>query len=258
MIVDLQVNQGAARWPVLRDVALAAEDAGFGTLWSLDHFSGGMFGSDSMLECFSVLSAWAAVTSLIGVGTLVANVMNRHPGLLANAASTVQEVSGGRFTLGLGAGAAPGSAWGLEHEVLGMDLLPTMSQRHQRLVETVGFLREVWAPDRDEKYAGFPRPVPLPPMVLGVNSEGLARVAGEMFDGVNVRADHPQRAAVLRAARDARGGRVGFDVSVWMWLEPDASFDFADLEAEGVNRVVLVQRGAPLPDVIAGMAKYLR
>lgn len=212
-----------------------------------------------MLECFSVLSAWAAVTSRIGLGTLVANVANRHPGLLANAACTVQEISGGRLTLGLGAGAAPGTPWAREHDALGVSLVEKMAERHRHLVEIVEFLRDVWAPDRDEKFAGFPRPMPIPPIIAGVNSEALARIAGRMLDGMNVRANHPNRAGLIAAALGARGGRPGFDVSVWTWLEPDSSRDdLARFEAEGVTRVVLVQRGAPDPAVIAGMSRYLR
>ncbi len=49
MIIDLQLNQGSASWPLLRDAGIAAEEAGFGTLWNLDHFSGAAFGSDSMM-----------------------------------------------------------------------------------------------------------------------------------------------------------------------------------------------------------------
>lgn len=259
VIVDLQVNQGAAPWPVLRDAALAAEDAGFDTLWSLDHFSGEMFGSDSMLECFSVLSAWAAVTSRIGLGTLVANVVNRHPGLLASAASTVQAISGGRLTLGLGAGAAPGTPWASEHDALGIPLLADMAERHRALVRTVQFLREVWAEDRDERFRAFPRPVPIPPIIVGVNSESLARTAGSTVDGMNVRANHPRRADIISAAIDARGGRPGFDVSVWTsWEQGFSRDDVAALEAEGVTRVVLVLRGTPDPVVIGRMLASLR
>ncbi|MFM8554237.1 MAG: LLM class flavin-dependent oxidoreductase, partial [Acidimicrobiales bacterium] len=77
MIVELQLNQGAADWPRMREAIIAAEEAGFSTLWNLDHFSGAMFGAESMSECFTSLGAWAAVTRTIGLGTLVVNAVNR-------------------------------------------------------------------------------------------------------------------------------------------------------------------------------------
>jgi len=104
VIIDIQFNQGSASWPALRDGVLTAEAAGFSTVWNLDHFSGAMFNSDSMMECFTSLTAWATVTSRIKVGTLVTNINNRHPGLLANIVSSLQDISGGRLMLGVGAG----------------------------------------------------------------------------------------------------------------------------------------------------------
>ena len=50
LIVDLQLNQGSAPWSLLREAGSAAEEAGFNTLWNLDHFSGKVFNSDSMMS----------------------------------------------------------------------------------------------------------------------------------------------------------------------------------------------------------------
>jgi alkanesulfonate monooxygenase SsuD/methylene tetrahydromethanopterin reductase-like flavin-dependent oxidoreductase (luciferase family) len=261
MIIDLQLNQGSASWPQLRDAAIAAQEAGFGTLWNLDHFSGDMFGAESMLECFTSLTAWAGVTSTIGLGTLVTNVMNREPGLLANIVSSVQEVSDGRLILGVGAGAAPNSAFGAEQAALGISLLPTMAQRHARLAEVVSVLRELWAHDRHEKFAGFPRPSVHPPIVVGVNSMALARLAGQCADGVNTRFNHPERAQLISEAVTASGHRSDFDVSVWSWFEPEYADPehpfYKELEAEGVTRLILHVRGAPNVDAIAATARYL-
>jgi alkanesulfonate monooxygenase SsuD/methylene tetrahydromethanopterin reductase-like flavin-dependent oxidoreductase (luciferase family) len=262
MIIDLQLNQGSAPWPQLRDAAIAAQEAGFGTLWNLDHFSGDMFGAESMLECFTSLTAWAGVTSTIGLGTLVTNVMNREPGLLANIVSSVQEVSGGRLILGVGAGAAPNSAFGAEQAALGISLLPTMAQRHARLAEVVRVMRELWAHDRHEKFAGFPRPSVHPPIVVGVNSVALARLAGQYADGVNTRFNHPERAQLISEAVVASGHRPDFDVSVWSWFEPEFADPehpfYKELQAEGVTRLILFERAAPNVDAIAATARYLR
>jgi alkanesulfonate monooxygenase SsuD/methylene tetrahydromethanopterin reductase-like flavin-dependent oxidoreductase (luciferase family) len=255
VIVDIQFNQGSAPWPVVRDAVLAAEEAGYSRAWNLDHFSGAMFSSESMDECFSSLTAWAAVTTRIGLGTLVANVNNRVPALLANAAATVQNISDGRLMLGLGAGASPTSPWGAEHRAIGMELLPTRARRHDRFLEVVGEVRGIWAPGRTETLTGFPLPDPAPRIIAGVNSESLARIAGRHLDGINVRAGHPERARLLGVAREEAGERADFDVSVWEFWSPelaDPGHAFhAEMARDGVNRVILLVQGAPDPAAIA-------
>ena len=261
VIVDIQFNQGAADWPRMRELVLAAEEAGFGTLWNLDHYSGTMFGADSMNECFSSLSAWAAVTSTIKVGTLVTNVMNRSAGLLAVSAATVQNISGGRFTLGVGAGAAPGSPWGAEQDALGIPMLPRMADRHARLASVVEEMRTVLSPSRDPKFAGFPvADIPIP-VIVGVNSASLAQYAGRHCDGVNVGFHHDKRAEFVRIAREAAGGKP-FDASVWDFFSPEmcdpdhhANVGYRDI---GLDHTILLVKGAPDPSVIAGCSRYLR
>lgn len=261
MIVDFQINQGSAPWALVREAVRAVEETGFDTLWNLDHFSGEMFGSDSMAECFTTLTAWACETTTVGLGTLVTNVNNRHPGLLANIVSSLQDVSGGRMRLGVGAGAAPNSPWGAEQRALGIEMLPTMVARHERLVETVSTMRGIWGHDRDESLRGFPRPHVTPPIIVGTNSVALAEIAGRLFDGVNTRFNHPERATLLAAARSASGDRADFDVSVWApfvpeYADPDHGFH-RELVAEGVDRLILLEAGSPDPERIAAVARYL-
>lgn len=261
MIIDLQLNQGSAPWPLLEEAALAADETGYDTLWNLDHFSGLNFGSDSMLECFTSLTAWAVATSRIKVGTLVANVMNREPGLLANIVSSVQHVSGNRLMLGIGAGTSPNSPWNGEQMALGLPLLPTMAERHARLREVLGTMRRIWSDDRHESFDGFPRPEVQPKVIIGTNSLALARIAGQDADGVNTRFNHPDRAALIAAAREAHGDRHGFDATVWSWFEPefaDPSHPFhQELVAEGVTRLIMFHRDAPDLARITSVSKYL-
>lgn len=261
MIIDIQFNQGSASWPALRDGVLAAEEAGFSTVWNLDHFSGAMFNSESMMECFTSLTAWATVTSRIKVGTLVANINNRHPGLLANIVSSLQDISNGRLLLGVGAGTSPTSPYGAEQRALSMDVLPTMAARHERLLENIDIMRSIWAHDRDASFEGFPRPSVIPPIFAGVNSIGLATVAGSHLDGMNTRFNHPDRAALIRAALDARGNASGFDVSVWSpfvpeYADPNHPFH-QELVADGVNRLIMFDLGAPHIETIQKTARYL-
>jgi len=260
VIIDVQFNQGSASWPQLREGVLAAESAGFSTVWNLDHFSGAMFKSDSMMECFTSLSAWATVTSTINVGTLVTNINNRHPGLLANIVSTLQDISQGRLILGVGAGTSPNSPYGAEQRALKMDVLTPMSARHEKLLENIAIMKSIWADERDESFVGFPRPLQEPPIIVGVNSIGLATLAGQHFNGVNTRFNHPERTELIAAAKSAHGD-CDFDVSVWSpfvpeYADPEHPFH-QELVADGVTRLIMFDHGAPHLETIEKTSRYL-
>ena len=249
--IDLQVNQGQCSWAQLVEIALIAEKNNYSTLWVADHLSGQVMNAPSMPECFTLLGALAAITSTISIGPLVANVGNRHPGVLASSAATVQNISGGRLLLGLGAGASPASIFAAEQLALGITLPATMSERHAKLEHTLDVLDEIWSPTRDEKFATFEMPCKLPPRIVGVNSMALARIAGMRTDGINIRASHPQRAEILRVAQDAAtaAGKSDFIVSVWDWfdealLDPTSTV-CKELASEGVNKIILLMRGVP-------------
>ena len=137
MIVDIQFNQGHYTWPELREAARAAEDAGFSTLWISDHLAGEVMAAASMPECFTLLGALAEATSTIGLGVLVANVGTRHAAVFANSAATAQNISGGRFILGLGAGASPSSPFASELHAIEMPIPATMAERHARVEKTL-------------------------------------------------------------------------------------------------------------------------
>src|SRR5258705_2475792 len=95
----------SARYRDMRAAALAAEESGFDGLWTWDHLRDpDGAGEPGVPEAWTVLTALAEVTRRISLGPLVLNVANRHPGVLANMAATLQAVSGGRLLLGIGAG----------------------------------------------------------------------------------------------------------------------------------------------------------
>ena len=250
MVVDVQFLAADCSWPQLREAAIVSDESGFGAVWVLDHLSGNVFGGDTMFECFTLLGALAAVTTRMQLGSLVANVTNRHAGLLAVAAATVQEISGGRFILGLGAGASPESRFAVEQHTLGIEIPGSVAERHARVTNTIDLLDAMWAEQRDDRWAGFPRPVPRPPVIIGVNSRALARLAGARASGMNVRANHPDLEGILAAGKAAHSGRPEpWSTSVWIPWD-DAPRDGVHesrrrFDALGVDRVVLVWFTAP-------------
>ncbi len=94
---------------------------------------------EPMLESYSTLGFLAGVTSRIGLGALVACAVFREPALLVKTATTVDVLSGGRLTFGVGAG------W-YEREALGLGIpWPERRERFARLEETLQIAHQLWA-----------------------------------------------------------------------------------------------------------------
>jgi len=265
MKFDIQVNPGIKPWNVVADAARAADNAGFGTFWTMDHLRGATMQAPNMPECFTQLGALAAITSRIRIGPLVVNVGNRNPGLLANAAATLQEISSGRHILGLGAGGSPTNDFAIERMTLGMVPPATLRERHAVLGATLDQLDAMWSPNRDPKYDTYPFPSPRPDVVLGVNSVALATLAGERTNGVNIRATSDICTDALTAVIDAhrRSGRTGeFHVSVWERFSEDLLSGRDDRighwQSLGVNTVILLMFEDIDVRAIARAEKWLR
>ncbi|CAL8974012.1 F420-dependent glucose-6-phosphate dehydrogenase [Cellulomonas sp. T2.31MG-18] len=107
--VQLPEVERDVRWPELLDLARRAEDVGLDSVWVGDHllyrFADGS--TRGPWEAWSLLAALAASTSRVTLGPLVACTAFRNPAMLAKEATTIDEISGGRFVLGLGAGWNP-------------------------------------------------------------------------------------------------------------------------------------------------------
>ena len=226
MLIDVQYSSGHTEFPAYLDAILRAEADGCDTAWVLDHFDGAMVGGDRpILECFTLLGALSVATTHVRLGCLVANVINRHPAVLAQCAATVQRISEGRFSLGLGAGAAPCTPWSREHLERDIAIPPVLADRHAKVIHNIEVVRAT----------ADPVAAPMP-IIVGVNSVELATIAGHHADGVNVRLRSPHAARYLAAAREAAGDRP-FEYSGWAPHDDPASQQKAyDL---GLDRLII-------------------
>jgi len=194
------------RWPDVRDGALVAERAGFDGVWVNDHLAGSVQDAPNVLECWTVLSALAVTVPRITLGPLVLNVANRDPGTLAVMAATLQDLSGGRLLLGLGAGARLGTPYAAEQVALGR-VVPAGSERRLTVERTIATLRQVWS-GTVPPASGFLRPEPVPPIVVAGLGPKMADLAGRLGDGICVPVGPglDELVAIARQAH-ARSGR---------------------------------------------------
>ena len=191
----------AALAPTLAATARAAEDGGCSTFTLMDHWfqmESLATSEDPMLEGYTSLGYLAGLTSQMTLGLLVTGVTYRHPGLLAKIVTTLDVLSGGRAQLGIGA------AW-YEREHLGLGVpFPPLSERFERLEETLQICHQMWSDD-DGPYNGryyqlaeticSPPPVqqPRPRILVGGSGERKTlRLVAQYADACNLFAPDPQ------------------------------------------------------------------
>ena len=195
-------------WPQLRDACLAAEAAGFDSLWLDDHLlSDEGDWHDAKLEGWACLAGLATLTNRVSLGLLVAANTFRNPGLTAKLATTLDHLSGGRAILGLG-----GGWFAREHEAFGLDFGGGFGERLDRLEEAVGLIERLLAGERVTHQGRFytmtdalclPRPVQarLPILIGGSGREKTLRTTArhaDLWNGYGEVARIAETSAVLR------------------------------------------------------------
>ena len=176
-------------------IARTADDAGFASIWVMDHFFQiSLVGPAEleMLEGYTALSHLAAVTQRARLGTLVTGATYRHPGILAKTVTTLDVLSGGRAYFGVGAG------W-FEREHVGLGVpFPSLKLRFERLEETLRIVRQMWS-EEDGPFHGrhfqlaetlnHPPPLsqPHPPILIGgLGERKTLRLVAQYADACNL------------------------------------------------------------------------
>jgi probable F420-dependent oxidoreductase len=193
--------------------AVRAEALGFHGLWTLDSALGGPTGHMPLLDGMHALSFVAAVTTKLRLGVAVVVMSRRNPALLAREVATIDRLSAGRMTLGVGLGAP-------ETERV-TQLGFAVDRRVRRLVESVAVMRELWTRDEAtfegeiysfERARVEPKPVQRPgvPIWFGAGREPALRRAARLGDGwigsgSSSPEDFASQAKVVREAVEAEG-----------------------------------------------------
>jgi probable F420-dependent oxidoreductase len=174
--IQLPEVERDVRWPEYVAMARAAEECGFDSIWLGDHL---LYDAPERgpWEAWTLLSALAAVTERVKLGPLVACAGFRPPGVLAKMAATVDEVSGGRLVLGLGAG------WN-EREFVAYGI--PFDRRVSRFEEAFAIVRGLLAGERVTLHGNFysaedavllPRPARQVPLMIGSNGPRMLAAA---------------------------------------------------------------------------------
>jgi probable F420-dependent oxidoreductase len=236
-------GQEGVTWKRWKALAAACEEHGYEALFRSDHYLSVMGRGDrGSLDAWATLAALAAVTSRVRLGTLVSPATFRHPSVLAKSAVTVDQVSGGRAELGIGAG------WlEAEHLAYGFpfaDLRTRMDVMAEQMeVVACSFADEPFS-FKGEHYTvtdldGMPKPVqkPYPPFIVGGGGPKILGVAAREASivGINafLRAGEPTASESVHSLTPAATDQK------LEWLRAAAGEGFDELELQTLVGFVL-------------------
>ena len=182
----------AAKWAKTKEIALAAEAAGYDSIWVYDHFHNvPKPAHEAVFECWTTMAALAEATTTVRLGQMVGCALYRSPSLLAKITSNLDVISGGRLEWGVGAG------W-YRNEFAGYGVpFPEPKERLGRMRETVEIVKAMWT-QPETTYDGTyfqldraqcdPKPLqsPHPPVWIGGGGEQVTlRVVARHADWAN-------------------------------------------------------------------------
>ena len=242
-------------WPQLRDACVAAERAGFDSIWLDDHLLADEGDwHDPKLEGWATLTAVAAVTSRARLGLLVSANRFRNPGLTAKLATTLDHVSGGRAILGIG-----GGWFEREHDAFGIEFGAGAGERLDRLDESVMLMRRLLDGERFSHEGQFytfhdalcePRPIQqkLPILVGGSGPKKTLRTTARCADMWNGFGSVERVAATSEVLRQrcAEEGRRFEDIERTVVMDLVVRDDAATARA-AYDEI----RSPDLPDILA-------
>jgi alkanesulfonate monooxygenase SsuD/methylene tetrahydromethanopterin reductase-like flavin-dependent oxidoreductase (luciferase family) len=207
-------------WQRILAIAQLAEKLGFESLWTGEHVLARWGGTSPAFDCWTLGSALAATVPRVGIGFIVLNSTFRNPVVTAKAAATLDAVSGGRLTLGLGAGFIEAEA-----EAVGLPFA-ALSERLQQLEEHFRIVshlttygnqpltfegRYSWAHNTVSHPHGVQRPH-IPLLIGGHGPRYTYRIAARYCDEININVRPEEIPLALEQLR-ARCEEVGRDPS---------------------------------------------
>jgi alkanesulfonate monooxygenase SsuD/methylene tetrahydromethanopterin reductase-like flavin-dependent oxidoreductase (luciferase family) len=244
MRFGLQLWSQSTDWPSFRDAGLAAEAAGWDSVWTWDHLLA-IFGpwEQPIYEGWSVLAGLGALTSRVRLGLMVGANTFRNPGLTAKLATTLDHITSGRAVLGIG-----GAWFEREHDAFGIDFGAGFGERLDRLDEAVMLMRRLLDGERFSHEGPVytfhdalcePRPLQarLPILVGGSGRRKTLRTVALRADGWNTSGSIEEVTDALGALTD-HAAAVGRDpaaiektVSFPIVLDDDAATARARMDA---------------------------
>jgi F420-dependent oxidoreductase-like protein len=239
--------------PKIRRIATTAEEAGFDSLWVVDHLLpppevGGL--RDPLLEGYTTLAHLAAVTSRVRLGTLVTGVTQRHPGNLVKIVTTLDVLSGGRAWLGIGA------AWFEdEHTTFGVPF-PPLNTRFELLEETLQIAHQMWSSDEGPYHGAHyqlaatinsPSPLsrPRPPILIGGSgTQKTLRLVARYADACNLFPDTLERGLIALQEHCEREGRDYHSIDKTVYYRMDLGANGGRADAVVEELALLADAGA--------------